>query len=210
MTVKFLTVGFTLPEAWPAPEKEAAIITLFLDTGALDYFHLRKPAGDFEDYRTLLSYIPEKYHNRIIIDSNPILFQCFGLGGYHLKSKGITPEVPVLPPGIFYTRSLHSLEELNPSPSPVVKYSFLSPVYDSISKIGYKSNFNVEGEDLRNLLENRNIVALGGVKPEYFKQLYDAKFVGAALLGYLWHPELSLQEKIDSILTEKDRLCCNL
>ena len=61
----------------------------------------------------------------------------------------------------------------------------LSPVFDSISKQGYRSAF--DPDSLRPWLEGKRVVALGGVTPERIPLLRDAGFSGAAMLGYFWN-----------------------
>ena len=56
-------------------------------------------------------------------------------------------------------------------------------MYDSISKQGYASGFNLD--ELKGRLVGRNVIALGGVTPDKFLELQVAGFVGAAMLGCL-------------------------
>ena len=59
------------------------------------------------------------------------------------------------------SRSLHSLAELRSSSG--LEYAFLSPIFDSISKQGYKAAF--EEEKLRQALADNSVpvIALGGL-----------------------------------------------
>ena len=206
---RFLTIGFTLPEVQRDLKQESRDITAFMDSGAIDYFHIRKPGESLSVYRDLIGSIPSRLHSRIVVDTFPQLCREFTLGGYHLKSDGSKKDMKdSLPEGIFYTRSCHTLEETGADPNGF-RYSFLSPVFDSISKEGYQSKFSPGDKDLKQAIENRNIVALGGVTPEVFMQLYHSKFVGAALLGYLWHHKSTIQKKIDSILKDREEICFN-
>ena len=94
----------------------------------------------------------------------------------------------------------HSLKLLQPiSPKskdeksailkPTCHYVFLSPIFDSISKKGYKHSFS--NKDLEeagiNGIINERVVALGGVTPEYIPQLRAWNFGGAAFLGDVWN-----------------------
>lgn len=65
-------------------------------------------------------------------------------------------------------------------------YLTLSPIYDSISKEGYKSSF--ERKDLENEIRNLpiDVIALGGVTPDKFEELKAIGFAGAAMLGYFF------------------------
>lgn len=86
-----------------------------------------------------------------------------------------------------------------PSPSPepwpahaYLDYCFLSPVYDSISKSGYRSaGFLAPGprrEGLRRALARAPlpVLALGGVGAGRLAELREAGFAGAAVLGAVW------------------------
>lgn len=103
------------------------------------------------------------------------------------------------------TRSCHSINELEQDADRFT-YSFLSPVFDSISKKGYKSRIHLDNLELVKINERHNIIALGGVTPEKLKKLFDIKFGGAALLGYLWSPNLKQSEKIEALLNTKRKL----
>ena len=83
-------------------------------------------------------------------------------------------------------------------------YCFLSPIYDSISKVGYKSNF--EKKELHEAKQSGILtdkcIALGGVTPKHIPELIEMGFGGAAFLGYAWrNPERFIKEI---------QICCNL
>ena len=66
-------------------------------------------------------------------------------------------------------------------------YCFLSPVFDSISKPGYKANVNKE--ELREFLKkdrNIKVIGLGGVTEDNYSELIDLGFDGGAFLGSVW------------------------
>ena len=66
---------------------------------------------------------------------------------------------------------------------------FLSPIFDSISKKGYRHSFtNKDLEDAANNgIINERVVALGGVIPQFIPQLRAWNFGGAAFLGAVWN-----------------------
>jgi thiamine-phosphate pyrophosphorylase len=89
--------------------------------------------------------------------------------------------------------SAHSFEELEKTEANIC---FLSPVFDSISKFGYKSKFS--HQELKDGIaawrefqkkENRSqkLFALGGVAAENIAELAALGFDGAAVLGTVWH-----------------------
>ena len=95
------------------------------------------------------------------------------------------------------SRSCHSLEEAS---SPAA-YRFLSPVFDSISKTGYRAAFDLGS--LRGKVDE-TFVALGGVTPDRLPLLADIGFGGAAFLGYIWQGNPA-----DNLKTIQN-ICCSL
>ena len=67
-------------------------------------------------------------------------------------------------------------------------YLFLSPIFDSISKRGYLSQFSIES--LQNAAEegliDGKVFALGGVTQAKLPLLHELGFGGAAMLGAAW------------------------
>jgi len=77
------------------------------------------------------------------------------------------------------------MNEINKLPF-TVEYAFLSPIFDSISKKGYISNFDLV--DVKEGLKssNINVVALGGVTVGHEEVLKNTGFCGMARLGDFW------------------------
>ena len=164
---------------------EAEAISALLEEGVWRV-HIRKPGADAEDVSALLDAVPERYYGRISLHDCHDLALRYGLGGVHLNGRN--PEPPFGFAGLV-SRSCHSFSELSVYSS-ICDYMFLSPVFDSISKQGYRSHFSIE--DIRaNACAgavNDRVFALGGVSPENIRQVSEAGFGGAAVLGYLWEP----------------------
>ena len=209
---RFLTIGFTEPEEWVSVLDEADAIIRFLTSGSIDLFHIRK-TGENPDYTSaLLEAVPQELRGRLILHSHYFLWNEFKPGGIHFKET-LPTEIyrkAIVDSGIV-SAGAHSLKELeeksevidketkhllsggNPEP---LRYVFLSPIYDSISKKGYRSRFSLDNPGLLHSISQCKTIALGGIKPAFFSELYDAKFAGAALLGYLWSPKTGIEEKI--------------
>ena len=100
-------------------------------------------------------------------------------------NKNIT-DLPVGYNG-FRTRSCHSFEELRRYKDEY-DYLFLSPIFDSISKVGYKSAFTEE--ELQKAAEegliDEKVIALGGVTFAKIPLLEKLNFGGAAMLGAIY------------------------
>lgn len=200
----FRIIGFTLPDSTFSHEEEALTIQKLLSSDAVDLFHIRKKEVPDEKVARLIESLPSELHNRLILHSNFSLFSRFDFGGFHYKEESRL----LIPPSgrnVSISRSCHSIAELCKD-SARYNYSFLSPVFDSISKRGYTSNFNLSDASLPNVLKEYPVIALGGVRPEYFQKLNDVKFAGAALLGYLWSQKIKIEDTIDSILSYRKLL----
>ena len=176
-------IGITLPAVSTAPEREAECIVKALETG-VRIFHLRKPNASLHDVERLLRCIPERFRSRIALHDFFCLADQYGVGGIHLNRRN-----PELPAGFSgrVSRSCHSLEELAQAKG--YDYLFLSPIYDSLSKQGYRSAFTPERLKRareEGLLDGR-VMAWGGITPERIAETVAWGFGGVAVLGYLWN-----------------------
>ena len=152
----------------------------------IDTIHLRKPESDIHACRKVLEALTPEQRARIIIHDYPELYEEFSLKGIHVNKN-----VPSLPHDYkgYRTRSCHSLEEVQRYKEEY-DYVFLSPIFDSISKVGYRSGFTKE-----ELLEasamgiiDRKVIALGGVTFDKIPYLKKLNFGGAAMIGGIYHP----------------------
>jgi thiamine-phosphate pyrophosphorylase len=192
---KFILCAITSPDII---EDEAEKICITIDAG-FDWVHIRKPDNSLAEMRMLLQSIPTCYHQHLRLHAYFSLADEFAIGGIQLNSRCNTVPTQVLS----ISRSCHSIAEADSYPT--LDYVTLSPIYDSISKSGYNSKFN-----LSDIKIGDNVVALGGVTPEHFDELIRAGFKGAALLGYLnWQlPIEQFRHNINSI-TSALKQCYN-
>ena len=164
-------------------EQEAKIVCSLFEAGLLCY-HLRKPQSEKEEIRRFLERIPQKFHNRIVLHEHFSLLDEFDLKGIHLNRRH---PVPYEKAGISVSKSCHSLEEVK-TEIDAFDYVFLSPVFDSISKTGYKKAFS-ETELMKAKQEhiiNEKVIALGGITPDNITQVRSYGFGGVAVLGGIW------------------------
>ena len=151
----------------------------------IDMIHLRKPEADIHECRTLLGKLTKEQRANIIIHDSPELYEEFSLKGIHIN-KNIT-NLPIGYNG-FKTRSCHSFEEIKRYKNEY-DYLFLSPIFDSISKMGYKSGFSKD-ELLKASTDgiiDEKIIALGGVTFEMIPYLKELNFGGVAMIGALYN-----------------------
>lgn len=202
----FTVIGITTPDATENPKDEAEAISHFLTSGAIDLFHIRKPQTDEKYVSHLLDFIPKALHGSLVLHSHYSLFSHYDFGGLHFKPGiNIGIHFSELKDKKIISKSCHSLDEIRETDEEF-SYRFLSPIFDSISKIRYKSAFSVDDPSLKEAVKGKKIIALGGVIPEYFPKLYDTKFAGTALLGYLWSPKTSIESKINDILFYRNKI----
>lgn len=166
----------------PFTATEPAAIRQLLDEG-VERVHLRKPDASEEALRRLIEALPAECYPRLTLQDRLPLAVEYGLGGVHLNRRNAA--VPAGFRGLV-SRSCHTLDEI--AAHPACDYLFLSPLFDSISKSGYRAAFT-DGElrdaAARGLLGER-VVALGGIQPELLPRVRELGFGGAALLGAVW------------------------
>lgn len=177
----FRTIAITSPHP---VEGEAAAICRLLEEGCWR-IHLRKPGYSLHAMRQLVEAIPAECRPRLVVHDHFGLCGQFGLGGIHLNRRHPTP-----PPHFTGTvsRSCHTLEEVRQYKT-LHAYVFLSPVFDSLSKQGYRATFGrqeLEEAAEKGIIDSR-VIALGGITPDKFEYLRRLRFGGAAMLGSLWN-----------------------
>ncbi len=158
--------------------KEVEWIRKMIDEG-LFCFHLRRKTWDLSRTQRFLEEIGGEYQSRIRVHG-PARWQGKLLGakvhlrdGEEANSEG-------------QSKSFHTLFDANRE-SMLLEYGFISPIYDSISKPGYRGAF--KKEELQRFLadfKKFDLFALGGVTVEKLDDLKSMGFKGAAVMGALW------------------------
>ncbi|BDD12407.1 thiamine phosphate synthase (plasmid) [Fulvitalea axinellae] len=168
-------------------EKEHELLNEMFRIG-LRIFHLRKPSYSSEKMSAYLDKINPEYHSRIMIHSHHHLAETYGLRGIHFTEKGRKSLSAPYGSSLPASSGFHSLEALSQYKNSF-EYRFLSPIFDSVSKAGYTSGFEL-GE-LRKFLFSYSgkIIALGGVKPENTHKIKLSGFSGFAVLGAVWQSQ---------------------
>lgn len=198
-----IKILFSYPEEF---NNEIEIINQILLNDDIEFFHLRKPDFDYIQFRNLIIKIDESLHPKIVIHSHFGLIKQFDLAGINLNKKDLNQlaysdeidkcfiqplvldnrQIEVnreLPNMVTY--SAHSFDEINNLPFDT-DYVFLSPIYDSISKLGYQSNFDLNELEKNLKTVNTKVIALGGVTLSHVEQLQSIGFNGYAQLGNFW------------------------
>ncbi len=181
---------------------EARWIKALFDAG-LEYLHLRKPTSTACEIETLLRKIDKQYYSRIVLHDCFQLAVQYDLGGVHLNSRNST-----IPQG-FKGRiscSCHSVEEVVRCKEGC-SYVTLSPIFDSVSKQGYRAMFTEEQlvQARRRGIIDDKVIALGGITEENMRNVKAMGFGGAAVLGAIWNAKsIEMAVKIYKTMKENN------
>lgn len=165
--------------------REQQRITAWLRSGAVHYFHIRKPQLTEAQLRDYLAAFPADVRERLSLHDCHHLAVEMGVGGVNLNGRN-----PVLAKGLEGKRvsaSCHSIEEFAEKQGQCA-YCFVSPVFDSVSKQGYASAFSADvlKKAFADGILNDKAVALGGVTREKIALLQEIGFSACASVGDLW------------------------
>ena len=151
--------------------------------------HLRKPFASLAELETLVQQIHPAYYDRLVLHDHYALAEKYRLKGIHwnARNQGFKLE------GTYWqkaniSRSCHSIQEVEMYKDQY-HYVTLSPIFNSISKQGYKAAFSAS--ELKSAMEkgiiNHQVIALGGIDSSNIHQLAKMGFGGAAVLGTIWN-----------------------
>lgn len=188
---RFILVAFSSPEH---VDDESRKLKYLISSG-FDYIHLRKPSADISEIERLLSTFSDNELRHIRIHDHFSLIEKYPLAGVHLNSRNRSCNLKTAS----ITKSLHSIEETLHTEE--LEYFTLSPIYPSISKAGYKADFDLR--EVSKVINGRKCVALGGITPDRIPQLRSLGFFGAAFLGYLWNHDF--RRNVEEIVKYKNR-----
>jgi thiamine-phosphate pyrophosphorylase len=179
----------TLPDYF---EGEAELINDFFADG-LRLLHIRKPVHDIRQFRELMKGIHPEYYPLISIHQHHEHAGEFSVQRLHFKeherkSRSADDLKQLLSAGFLLSSSVHDPAELSALSG--FDYVFLGPVFNSISKIDYKS---VLADDFVLPELKLRVMAIGGVEATRLQRIQQMNFDGAAVLGTLWqHPKSPL------------------
>jgi len=190
--MSFLLAVLSLPGVFPG---EADCMEALLSAG-LGRLHLRKPEATAEELETLLGLLAPRWAERLVLHGpkSRELALRYGVPNVHgavayrrsdadgpTGYSGGGPAVDAS--GLVLSTSVHGWEEFSRLPQGLA-YAFISPLFDSISKRGYRANTG--------LLKRPDgelpcmPVGLGGVSGQTIGLLLEHGWKGAAVLGWIW------------------------
>ncbi len=171
------------------PDEQRVVGRILRHSSAI--FHLRKPGRGDAALARYVCRIPDSLHPRIMVHDHVELLDRFPLRGIHFTEltrrrhpQAVHRLVQAYPQARF-SSSFHSLSDLYAA-SDRFDYVFLSPIFDSISKTGYRAAFGHQA--LVRFLKGarQRVFALGGVDGQRITTAASLGFAGVAVLGAVW------------------------
>ena len=175
--------------------KDEIIILNQLFEAGLELFHLRKPEKNYKAHCDYLNQIETKYHNRIVVHFFHELINEYDLKGIHFQEQkrrdcldmstdyfsGLKMNDKTI------SSSFHELEELEKCEFEF-NYHFLSPIFSSISKPGYKGR----GFDVNYI--DKKIIGVGGVTIENLSEFLALGYKGVGVIGSVWNNSTPIKQ----------------
>lgn len=172
--------------------EEDKILTALFEEG-MDLLHINKPESEPLYAERLLSLLPKREYDHVVVHQHYYLKQEFDLRGIHIDS----PDAPV-PDGFrrHVTRStsdIGSLKELKKQCDYVMLHSLFDSLHD-----GVKASLSIaEMEEARKRgLIDKKVYALGGMSLESVQMAKELGFGGVVICGDLWN-RFSIQHEIN-------------
>lgn len=163
---------------------EALLINELFELG-MQRFHLRKEVIDRQAYQQLLTEIDPRYWERIVLHQQHKLAPEFGIHRLHFKEHQRSEGLHKAFKKKSYTLSTSTHKHNQITDLQNFKYSFIGPVFQSISKENYPGIFP---ENFKlNYSGTTKLIALGGISASKIDLLQQMNFEGAAVLGAIWN-----------------------
>lgn len=155
MPIVLITPPVTLPS-------EHLILNAMLNLG-LRRVHLRKPGQSLEAHDTYIQQINPEYRSRITLHDFHELSQKFS-GGVHYRERQIPGVITAPASTQIVSLGFHDPQDLLINRGDV-GYCFLSPIYESISKAGYRPGAEIADRKVLSQFVRKSrypVIALGG------------------------------------------------
>lgn len=179
-------------------KNEAETLAALCGAG-VSVIHIRKPEASEPEIEELLKTLQAlgADMSRLTIHYNEPLARRYGLGGVHLRIEELLAGAGE---GLRRSCSAHGWTEAERAATDA-DYVFLSPLFDSISKPGYRSAIDPAEAAERLRRRKGRIVALGGIRPANITRVRRIGFDGAAVLGAAWSAD---EKAVDTERTLKN------
>jgi thiamine-phosphate pyrophosphorylase len=183
----FLLAVLTMPGSLAG---EADLLEGLLEAG-LQKLHLRKPGVEADYLERLLEQLSPRWGHQLVLHGHRELAERYGISQIHgpVRYRGMAERSggggkEIAPgEGIAVSTSVHFWEEAKELPGGLA-YAFLSPVFDSISKPGYKAHSGLLQRPAGSY--PCPMIGMGGVGEDRIAELVRHGWDGAAILGWIW------------------------
>jgi len=175
---------------------ESSLINKLFEEGLM-CLHYRKPYWTVKEHESYMNEIDPAFRDRVMIHQDYDLCLKYKLRGIHLteKTKG---DIDLYKRWeVVTSMACHSLSDLVKLPS-YIDYATISPLYDSISKSGYKAG--IDKQKLKECLQSKQlsykVYALGGINESKLSELKNLGLDGVCVLGDFWNRNDDSKERI--------------
>jgi thiamine-phosphate pyrophosphorylase len=172
-------------------QNETELINELFQEG-LDLLHVRKPFINAEEMRDFIQQIDSEFHSQLVLHSHYDLTKEFKISRLHFREIDRQNELFRSFTDKIISTSVHDIETFNEL-GVEWEYSFISPVFPSISKKGYGENSDILNEIKRRDNSNVKLIALGGINENNIHEVFNNNIDGAALLGAIWEIKEPIQ-----------------
>lgn len=171
-----------------AVANEGKIINTLFQAG-LKCFHIRKPESDIQTVRQLLNEISPEYYVHISLHQFHEITPDYDIKKLHYTEASrirLTEQKlrSKLDDSFILSTSIHDISILQKLVN--FDYVFYGPVFNSISKQGYRATLATDFK-LKKINTKPNVIALGGIELSNLHHIKKMGFDGAAVLGTLWN-----------------------
>ena len=155
----------------------------------LEVLHVRKPGIEAEEMKEWLKQIPGEFKDRLMLHQ----FHELSPGGVHIGNhfRKNSPETELRDAlqkwqtaGKSISMAVHQLATIE-SWADQVDYFLVSPVFDSISKPGYRRNPALTPAGYKPTGKS-GLIALGGIMKSNIQMAKKMGYDGVAVLGSIW------------------------
>ncbi|AZA62060.1 thiamine phosphate synthase [Chryseobacterium indoltheticum] len=168
-------------------QNETELINELFQEG-LNLLHIRKPFINAEEMTDFIQKIHSKFQSQLVLHSRYDLAENFNISRFHFREIDRQNSLFQSFTDKIISTSVHDIETFNVL-SGNWEYSFISPVFPSISKKGYGENSNILNDIKKRDNPNVKLIALGGINEKNINEVFESKVDGVALLGAIWESD---------------------
>lgn len=168
-------------------QNETELINELFQEG-LNLLHIRKPFINAEEMTDFIQKIDSKFQSQLVLYSHYDLAENFNISRFHFREIDRQNSLFQSFTDKIISTSVHDIETFNEL-SGNWEYSFISPVFPSISKKGYGENSNILNDIKKRDNPNVKLIALGGINEKNINEIFESEVDGVALLGAIWESD---------------------